>query len=184
VFGRFDYRKLETRSRITYIHIYPSIYLSIYIELSIYLHIHICVCMCAQGTLTLKELSQGGYYSPLRGRSSGKSPASSDPPLHATTARCHMMSPQLQHRITNKYYHFSYIHQPINYNKSIKNPHRATRGLRRSHVPAPPQGATNSASRSDVQAWGAVKESQQHSYIPLVFSAPLWFSGLTRSDSL
>jgi len=34
-------------------------------------------------------------------------------------------------------------------NQSIKVPHKATRGQRRSHIPAPPQGAANPASRSD-----------------------------------
>ena len=33
--------------------------------------------------------------------------------------------------------------------QSIKSPHKATHGQRRSHIPAPPQGAANPASRSD-----------------------------------
>jgi len=39
-------------------------------------------------------------------------------------------------------------------NQSIKGPHKATHGQRRSHVPAPPQGAANPASRSDAGLGG------------------------------
>ena len=36
----------------------------------------------------------------------------------------------------------------------IKGPHKATHGQRRSHIPAPPQGAANPASRSDAGLGG------------------------------
>jgi len=48
-------------------------------------------------------------------------------------------------------------HQSI---KSIKGPHKAARGQKRSHIPAPPQGAATPASHEVMQAWGAVNESQ------------------------
>ena len=46
-------------------------------------------------------------------------------------------------------------------NQSIKGPHRATHGPRRSHIPAPPHGG-QTLHHEVMQAWGAVSESRQH----------------------
>jgi len=46
-------------------------------------------------------------------------------------------------------------------NQSIKGPHRATHGPRRSHIPAPPHGV-QTLNHKVMQAWGAVSESRQH----------------------
>jgi len=39
-------------------------------------------------------------------------------------------------------------------NQSIKGPYKATRGQKRSHIPAPPKGAANPASQSDARFGG------------------------------
>jgi len=46
-------------------------------------------------------------------------------------------------------------------NQSIKGPHKATHGPRRSHIPAPPQGG-QALHHEVMQAWGAMSESRQH----------------------
>jgi len=47
------------------------------------------------------------------------------------------------------------------FNQSIKGPHKATHGPRRSHIPAPPHGG-QTLHHEVMQAWGAVSESRQH----------------------